>query len=31
MSKEQGYSGDEARKIVGITYRQLITGLELNL
>ena len=23
MSKEQGYSGDEARKIVGITYRQL--------
>ena len=23
MSKEQGFSGDEARKIVGITYRQL--------
>ena len=23
MAKEQGYSGDEARKIVGITYRQL--------
>ena len=23
MVKEQGYSGDEARKIVGITYRQL--------
>ena len=23
MSKEQGYSGDEARIIVGITYRQL--------
>ena len=23
MIKEQGYSGDEARKIVGITYRQL--------
>ena len=23
MVQEQGYSGDEARKIVGITYRQL--------
>ena len=31
MIKEQGYSGDEARKIVGITYRQLDYWARTNL